>query len=159
MISDTIKNIKKFMNSLLASNYFDSFLVNSVSITTYGTFQIDGHLKKDFYTPEEWNELPEHTYASYETIRPICYDLIKGKKLPLNFKMIFALNQTECEKLVNTSGTTLTIDEVKDLFINIKYDAGTVTCSTGTSYTIFTMDKTLEQAFDKYILTLLEPFF
>lgn len=159
MISDTIKNIKKFMNSLLASNYFDSFLVNSVSITTYGTFQIDGHLKKDFYTSEEWDAMQEHTYTSYETIRPICYDLIKGKKLPLNFKMIFSLNKEERNKLLESTETTLTAEDIKDLFLNIKYDAGTVTYTTGTSYKIFTMDKSLDQAFDKYIQTKLEPFY
>lgn len=159
MIAESITNIKKFMGALLASDYFDHFLVNSVTVTTYGTFHIDGHLKKDFYTQEEWEALPEKNYATYETIRPICYDLIKGKKLPLHFKMIFSLNQTERLKLLETSNTTLTSEDVADLFLNIKYDAGTVTCSTGTSYTVFTMDKSFEQTFDKYILRLLEPFF
>lgn len=158
MISDTIKNTKKFMNTLLASDYFDSLLVNSVSITTYGTFQIDGHLKKEFYTPDEWEALSERTYASYETIRPICYELIKGKKLPVNFKIIFTLNNAEQLQLLASTETTLTPDDIQNLFLNIKYENGAVSYTTGTSYKIFTMDKSLDKAFDCYILKKLEAF-
>ena len=48
-----IKITKNFMNALLVSEKFDAFLVEEASVTTFNTFEIDGHIVKDFYTSEE----------------------------------------------------------------------------------------------------------
>ena len=48
-----IKITKNFMNALLVSEKFDAFLVEDASVTTFNTFEIDGHIVKDFYTSEE----------------------------------------------------------------------------------------------------------
>lgn len=158
MISETIKHTNQFMNQLLASDYFDHFLVNSITVNTFSNYQIDGHIKKDFFSTEEWEQLESHTYASYAVLRPICYQLVKGKKLPLSLKIIFALNEKEKNQLLTASDSPLSPEDIRDLFINIKYDHGSVTYTTGTSYHIFTMDKTLEQTFDRYVMQLMEVF-
>ncbi len=151
MIAEEIKDLKKFMNFLLASDKFDAFLVNSISITTYNTFRIDGHICREFYSDDEFNGLTQQKLSSYKTLRPICYNLIKGHKTPVKMKIIFAMNESFINSLIESVETTLTLNDVNELFINIKYENGAACCVTGASLKIFTMDKSLEHAFDKYI--------
>lgn len=151
MIAEQIKDVKKFMSKLLIDSTFDDFLVNEVSITTYNTFTIDGHIKKEFYTDEEFSSLPDSHLTFWAKLRPFCFSLIKGNKTPVKFKMIFALNRTQIENLITANQITINLEDVNELFLNIKYETGTLTYVTGTSLKIFTMDKSLENAYDTYV--------
>ena len=53
MIALKITNVKKFMGKLLASEAFDSFVIEEASISTYNTFLIDVLQYRDFYSSEE----------------------------------------------------------------------------------------------------------
>ena len=46
-------------------------------------------------------------------------------------------------------------ENVNGLFINMKYQEGHVDIITGTSLNVFTLDKQLDTAFDKYVKTFL----
>lgn len=151
MIAEQIHNLKTFMNKLLMTEAFDQFLVNDISITTFNTFHIDGNIKKDFYTDEEYDLLLRPSFSSWKTLRPICFDLIKGKHTPLKFKFIFCLDHEAIEKLIASTDTTVEINNVNQLFLNIKYENNILTYTTGTSLNIFTLDKSFEKAFDQYI--------
>lgn len=151
MIAEQIKEVKTFMSKLLIDNTFDKFLVADVSITTYNTFSIDGHINKDFFDEEEFLALADHHLSYWETIRPICFSLIKGHKTPVRFKMIFALDREQIRKLIQTNQISMSEGDVNELFLNIKYENNTLTFVTGCSLKIFTMDKSLEKAFDQYI--------
>lgn len=154
MISEQIKDVKKFMAELLIKNTFDKFLVADISITTYNTFHIDGHLQKDFFDEDEWDELPDQHLSYWETLRPFCFSLIKGSKTPIRFKMIFALDKKSIRELLQFNDTTVLEEDINELFLNIKYENNILTYVTGCSLKIFTMDKSLEKAFDKYISEL-----
>ncbi|MDE7200155.1 MAG: hypothetical protein K2O15_14920, partial [Lachnospiraceae bacterium] len=80
MIALKITNIKQFMNKFLTGGDFDSFLLEEASISTYNTFIIDGHQNRAFYSTEEWEdqEIRPYDLSMWKTIRPICFDLIKG---------------------------------------------------------------------------------
>ena len=82
------KDIKKFMNCLLVGDTFDKFLLEEASITTFNTFTIDGHIQSDFYSVDELTTLPDSNLSTWATIKPICFNLIKGNKLPLRFKIV-----------------------------------------------------------------------
>ena len=87
-----IKFTKPFMNILLASEGFDAFLVEEVSITTFNTFHIDGHIVKEFYNKDELteNDSVVPSLSAWSTIRPICFQLIKGKN-PLYHSALFCM--------------------------------------------------------------------
>ena len=53
MIALQITNTKQVMNTLLVAESFDSFQMEEVTITTYNTFHMDGHMIKEFYSSEE----------------------------------------------------------------------------------------------------------
>ena len=100
MNSISIKDVKVFMSHLLVKNSFDNFLIEEATITTFNTFTIDGHIVKDFYSPEEYDALDSKELSYWRTIKPICYDLIKGNKTPLRFKFILKADDTLVSKII-----------------------------------------------------------
>lgn len=151
MIAENINDVKNFMSTLLIKDSFDKFLVTDVTIVTYNTFHIDGHINKDFYTNEEFEDIKSPLLSSWAKLKPFCFDIIKGKKTPLYFKIIFSLPEMMIEKLLHDNDILLTKENIANLFLNIKYDKGVLSYTTGTSLNIFTIDKSLEKAFDLYI--------
>ena len=159
MIAENINNVKKFMSELLIGDKLNDFLTLDVTITTYNTFHIDGHIKKDFYEKDDYDALGSPGISTWSTLKPLCYEIIKGKRTPLNFKIIFGLSGEKIQDLIDKSGTDLKINDVNGLFINIKYEKGFLQYVTGTSLAIFTMNKDLEKEFDKYVSTFISTLF
>lgn len=153
MIAWKITNVKQFMGKLLASDTFDLFLLEEASITTYNTFSIDGHQNKDFYTAEEWEdkEIRPYDFSLWKTIRPICFDLIKGTHTPTSFRFVLHLLPEHVASILQKGNTAVTADQVKAFVLNIKYDGSTLTLVTGTAFHSFLMDKTPDQLWDMAI--------
>lgn len=155
MIALQIQEIKHFMNKLLLSPAFDSFLFLEGSVTTANTFSIDGKLHRKFFTEDELEEqhLTHCEYSRWHEIRPIFFDLIKGKKTPLGFHFIFRLSAENTQKLLQTSAITSILPEnISGLLLNIRYDGTTLSCVTATSLKLFTMDRSLERAWDEMLI-------
>ncbi len=151
MIAEQIDSVKIFMSRLLVEDVFDSFLTTGVSITTFNTFTIDGHIKKDFFSEEELQELPDTEIVSWQMLKPFCYDIIKGKKIPLRFKIVFKMPPHIVNDIITSNNLKLSENTLQGLFLNIKYENQTLTYITGCSLTIFDINKEIENAFDKYI--------
>lgn len=157
-----LKHTKNIMNCLLASEQFDSFLVEETIITTYNTFHIDGHLVKDFYTSDELEELEQNRkstlFSYWSDIRPVCFQLIKGRKTPVSFKVVLHAAPELIEKIAATPECQVAANLIRSLALNIRYDNGKVTCITGTAFTTFIMDKSVDKLWDAYIRQLLSGF-
>ncbi len=152
-----IKFTKPFMNMLLASEEFDTFLVEEVSITTFNTFHIDGHIVKEFYNKDDLTEndsvLP--SLSAWSAIRPICFQLIKGKKPPVSFRVVLYAPQSWLEALAANEECEVNTSLIQSLVLNIRYDNGHVTCITGSSFTTFIMDKSVDRLWDSEVKQLL----
>lgn len=153
MIALKIKSTKQIMNALLVSETFDSFETEEVIITTFNTFHIDGHIVKDFYTNEELetmgNDLP--VFSSWKDIRPVCFSLIKGKKTPVNFRFILHAGKNLISTIAADPACEVSENLIRSLVLNIRYENGVVSMVTGTSFTTFLMDKSVEKAWDSYV--------
>ena len=150
MISLKITDTKSFMSKLLIKESFDCLLVSEATISTYNTFQISGQINRNFYSEEEFSQLSDKEYSRWSTLRPFCFELIRGSKTPVFLKVIFVLPATETEELISSAGLNFNSDDIAGLFFNIKFTEGNVTCVTGTSLKVFKMDKSLDNAFDDY---------
>ncbi|SFP53200.1 hypothetical protein SAMN04487928_103109 [Butyrivibrio proteoclasticus] len=156
MIAIRIQKQKDFMGKLLTSEIFDTFLVNEATIETFNTFHIDGKLHKDFYNSVDSSDyIPDSDFSLWKNLRPICLDLIKGKRTPLGFRFIFYLGGSLREALINASGSDILPEQV-NLGLNIKYSSGEMILTTGTAFSIFTLDKEIEKAWDSYIPSFLD---
>ena len=151
MIALSLTEVKECMSKLLLSETFDPFLFIEGEIMTFSTFTIDGYLKKEFF--EE--DAPEREYALWKDVREYCFSLIKGKRTPLGFKLILGLSDANIEKLLVQQGLDFKPTDVRGLYINLKFDGQKLQCVTGTALNVFTMDKSLEQAWD----TMVQKFF
>ena len=154
MIILSITNVKAFMSQLLVKDTFDHFLLSEATITTYNTFQIDGLIHRDYYTEEQLAALSSQEYSLWQTVRPFCFSLVKGSRTPSYMKLIFQLPASITASLIDDNGLDFTPEDINGLFINIKYEHETLTCTTGSSLRIFTLDKSLDQAFEHYIRDL-----
>ncbi len=155
MIALEIKITKNMMNALLLSEQFDSFLVEEAVITTYNTFHIDGHLVREYYSNEEWAHLeaeyPSTIFSSWKEIRPHCFQLIKGKKTPASFKVVLHAAPALIEKIAANPECGVAANLIRSLVLNIRYENGKVTCITGSAFTTFVMDKSVERLWDAYV--------
>lgn len=137
---------KNCMQHLLLKTTFDSFSLIEGEITTYNTFHIDGYLHKKFF-----EEAPQKEYSSWGDLREFCFQIIRGKRTPLNFRFILSLPREDFEDFLNQQEIfAFRSSDLQGLYLNFKYDGTSLKCVTGTSLSLFTMDKTLEKVWDNY---------
>lgn len=153
MIALKITNVKQFMAKLLAGEAFDSFLLEEASISTYNTFMIDGHQNRDFYSAEEWEdkELRPYELSAWKRLRPICFELIKGKRTPTAFRFVLHLIPDYAAGILQKGDTNVTPQQVRAFVLNIKYDGTTLMLVTGTAFHTFLMDKTPDALWDNAV--------
>lgn len=156
MIALQLPDIKTMTSKLFAHEAFDYFLVSEATIQTANTIYIDGHLHADFYDNDEKEALRDPVFSDWASLRPVCFHLIKGKRAPLGFKIILRLSAANVEKLLQTSGLSYSPADIDGLYMNIRYEKGSLTLVTGTSMKTFTLDKSLENEWDAMVKRILK---
>ena len=151
MIAIKIKNTKKFMTVLLASEVFDRFLLESAELQTANTYTIDGHVNKDFFGEEE-SDQPSHDLSEWKSIRPVCYELIKGKHTPLGFKFLMCISPEEKDKLLEEEISR----NISSLVFILRFRDGAITLTTGAALSGFILDKSYEKIWDDYLRKFLD---
>lgn len=132
MVNFYIEELGKFMSMLLSGDTFDTWEVIEAKADTFCEVRLSGKIKKDFFDTEERETLPE--YAKWQDVKPLFYQAIKGKKLPLAFSVVLLLPNKE--------------EQEGNRFLNIRYTKQGCVITTGYSQQTFSMDKTAEQAWD-----------
>ncbi len=157
MIALKISNKKDFMSKLLKSELFDDFFAEEITIDTFNTFHIDGRIHKDFYkdTAEAEVQTDLQDFSRWQDLKAICFDLIKGKRTPLSLKFVFHAPADIKKTLLTTADAGLSEDQVK-LGVNIRFSNSDVVLTTGTAFSIFSLDKEIEKAWDNYIPSFLD---
>lgn len=154
MLAIKIVDIKNFMNQLLIGETFDLFQTPEVSITTFNTFSIDGKIRRDFLDSDECDVLDQKhiAYSFWKDIKPFCYSIIRGKKTPLHFKIIFQLSAGQAAHGFSHDENEVFVQNVSGCFLNIQYKNRELLCTTGVSLKTFSTSKTFEQFWDSLIL-------
>lgn len=156
MVQYTIQAVKEFIQAFLCSELFDSYYLSEGQITTFNTYHIDGRFKKEFFQDiKETEELSEREYSFWKENRSFCFDLIKGKRVPLQFKFVLLLSPTQLSALLAREDLSFSLKDVSGCFLNISYRDGQLTCTSGTALAAFSLDKSLEQAWDKTLTRFL----
>lgn len=149
------------MTMLLTENAFDNFLIAEGIIKGAGTFSIDGHLNTDFYSSDELEILKDDAGSKgrifsekllrWESVRPLCFNLIKGKKAPLYFKFVFYLSGEGIERFLSTQEIDMGPGDINGLSMNIRYDGARLTLTGASSLNIFSLDRSLDRSWDEAI--------
>jgi hypothetical protein len=156
MLTLLLPDLKQATSQLFIKESFDYFLVHEVQITTFNTFTIDGRIHPDFYNPDELSNLRDQTLSDWKTIRPICFSLIKGQKLPLRFHLIFTLSESNIDKFIAEYHLDAFKDAIQGLYLNFHYEHGQLQLHTTTSLSVFSMDRSVETAWDDITRRLLK---
>ncbi len=158
MTALSILNIKDFMNILLRSDAFDNFLLSEGSITTYMAFFLDGRPKAGFFNTEdeEYARLSQESYVPFSLVRPACFDLMKGHRPPSSFHFIFQLSKENQARTLASIGSSFSAEDVSGMYMNLKYQNQQLTCTTGVSCRVFSLDKSLEHAWDDLVKRFLK---
>ena len=134
-----------YIRELFVSKY-DSFYLYEARVKTKLDYYINGKLNKAYFDSEQAEELSE--YIEWKDIKQTVYDYIRGKRLPIAFKIILMFNRENINRLLEMNHLPVSSEDVGALFLNVVYEHETLSVTTGTSLKIFTLDKTLEQEWD-----------
>lgn len=134
------------MAHLLLKSTFHNFSLIEGEVTTFNKFHIDGQLQQGFF-----DEKPPGEYSLWKDVQEYFFSLIRGKRTPLNFKLILSLAKEDFPAFLKERGINFRPEEIQGLYLNFRYDGQSLQCVTGTSMHIFTMDKGLEQEWDRYV--------
>lgn len=155
MVALKVEDVRAFTSKLFVKEDFDRFLVKEIHIVTFNSFTIDGHIKQGYFTDEEQKEGGMEQFSSWKMLKPLCFSLIKGKRLPGSFHIVLSLAPQDVEQFACALGSGISGSQIQGLYLNIRYEDGALYCVTGTSVNFFTLDKTLETEWDSAVKDLM----
>jgi len=134
----TEPELNVFMARLLKEDTFDAFEVRGLEVSTFTNFQISGAVDASFDedTPED------AAYCRWERIKPFAVSFIKGKKRPSSVNITLSYPPESAKHIHPNSAA---------LFLNINYEHGELHVTTAVSQRNFSLDKSVEGAWDDHI--------
>ena len=149
MVALRMEDLKHFTAGLFVGDTFDGWLVREADIVTFNTFRIDGRIRQGYYSEQELEENKIEEFSSWKALRPFCYSLIRGKKLPESFQITLQLPPDQVEVFLKNAGLDFSADQIAGLYIHVRYENNVLHCITGTSLHVFTLDKQIEHEWDE----------
>ena len=152
MKSIEINDIKKFTQALFVGDAFDKFKLMEASFDVLTGVKIDGHINDGFISDEERNQ-PEYRegLVSWGRIKQLCYDTIKGRKVPLKFKIVLKLPDSLVPGFISQRGVNFKAEECLGLYANFTFQNNALSCVTGIALKSFVLDKSLENSWDDFV--------
>lgn len=149
---------KEFMHLLLRSGIFDNFLLSEASVHTAVRYDIDGRLNEAFFSEDELSsqQLAGLMYMPYGRLRPVFFELIRGRSAPTYFKFVLMLSPSNLKNTIQASGTSITSSDILGVYLNILYQNEQLMLTTGVSYRVFIPDKSFEREWEKFTINFLK---
>ena len=154
MISLKILEMNRFMGKLLKGENFDGFLLKEGFLRTNIEYRFQGKLFAEYFDTSEQEKL-EEKYVYWGELRPTVFELIKGKRTPLAFSFTLLMTKNDTTGLLARRQVNLGEDS-PSLFLQIRFEHGAGHIVTGTARNTFSLDKSLEEAWDSEVKQLLK---
>lgn len=142
MILLKIFDIKKTMASLLIWEDYDEYFLEDAKINTFLKMQLSGFRNMKFYEKEEKEGLSG--YVFWKEVKQFLFLFIKGERTPESFQISLRAPKDQNE------------DDSVDCFLHFRFENGELSVVTGCSYHEFTMDKGVEQEWDRKVKRLFD---
>ena len=151
MTAFQITDLRIYTKLLFTQDTFDAFWLSEATIQTSAALIIEGRIDPAFFadsdSPSEASEeaapvLPpgQAPYRTWGEVRPLCFEWIKGKSLPLHFRIVLR-DPSRSEDAA---------------FLNIRYERGqALRLTTGYTAKEFTMDRSDEKLWDEEVVRFL----
>ena len=107
-------------------------------------------MNRDFYDADELAALTADgsEYLPFSYLRPVFFELIRGRHTPLYLKFVFLLSPSNAKKTILSSDTGFVPDDISGIFLNLTFRDGQMVLTTGVSYRTFTTDHSFDIAWD-----------
>ncbi len=151
MVALKMEELKDFTRKLFVEEVFDWWMMREAVITTFNMFTIDGRIRKGYFMEQELEEKGIGELSPWKLVRPVCFSLIKGKRLPESFRITLQLPGARVEQFLQSVQPDFKAEQVSGLYLNIRYEEQKLYCVTGTSLNVFTLDKKIEQEWDETV--------
>ena len=151
MVALKIEELKDFTRKLFVEEVFDWWMMREAVITTFNMFTIDGRIRKGYFMEQELEEKGIGELSPWKLVRPVCFSLIKGNRLPESFRITLQLPGARVEQFLQSVQPDFKAEQVSGLYLNIRYEEQKLYCVTGTSLNVFTLDKKIEQEWDETV--------
>lgn len=155
MFSARITDIKDCMTKLLSGDTFDRFCLVEAGIRMGITYHLDGHRNTDFYDYDSDDGTLLEKYCLWKDVKPYVYQIIKGKRQPLSFKIILAFPHKTVDFLIKESRCSFSAEDIEGIYLNILFEPGNLRITTGISCRTFTLDRSLERCVDDHVRAFL----
>lgn len=154
MISLKILEMNRFMGKLLKGEQFDGFLLKEGFLRTGMEYRFQGRVFPEYFDTEEQEKRAEE-YTYWGEVKPFVFELVKGKRTPLAFSFALLLAKNDTVQLLARRQVDVGGDS-PSLFLQIRFEHGMGRIITGTARNTFTLDKSLEEAWDDEVKQLLK---
>lgn len=154
MLLINIDDIKGFVNKLLSSEEWGKMYLYEAEIKNAVFLQMDGTLNREFFDSEE--EIQGRRYVLWNDIKGVFFQAIRGKRLPVSFKIVLMPDEDTICRIISGAELSLSVSDISALNLNIYYDRGELNVTTGTALKIFTLDKSLDYAWETYVKEFLK---
>lgn len=158
MVALSILDVKKCMHFLLATEVFDHWQLAEAKIVTCVRYDIDGHLTPDYLSSEEREQetMGEGECIPYKRIRPLCYEVIKGKRVPKSFRVVLLCPTSAISDFLKNRQLEFTPNRIANLSLIFSYTEGKLVVTAGCTLHEFSMDKSLEREWGLYMTELFQ---
>ncbi len=147
-----ISDVKGCMSHILLQDTFDDFLLQEATIQTKASFVIDGAYVDGYYTEEELSSMGEMpSFVPYGEVRSLCFSMIKGKKTPGYFKFVFLASPALIARILEEADASISAEDISSLALNVRFKDDALYITTGSSLRIFTVDRSIDFAWDSYV--------
>jgi len=146
-----LEEIKAFTTHLFLQPTFDTFLLREAVFKTASTVTFDGAANAEYYDTDA--TVPEH--VTWGSLRPLAFQVIKGNRLPVSFQIILYPDDADCVKWIGPDATDMKNNcKATRFYLNLSYKNRLLTCTTGASYSEFSLDKSAEEAWDRAVQSM-----
>lgn len=152
------EDLRSFTQALFTKDSFDDFLLREAEFRTFCVFSVNGKSERDWYTEEELEEERIEEYTAWRKLRPLCFQLIRGKKIPGAFHITFRLSPAGAEGFLrelrqgeDRAAVAPDADRIGAFFLNLRFEAGALRCVSAAALNSFPPDRVTEDAWDNWV--------
>lgn len=149
-------DLRAFTQALFVGDSFDNFLLQEAEFKTFCLFSIDGATDRNWYTDEELEAEQVEAYVAWKKMKPICLQLIRGKKAPQFFRLTFRLPPGEQELLLRENGSAGCDEGTGAFFLNLRFEKSELHCISLVSFKLFPPNRMAEESWDLWLRNFFE---
>ncbi len=141
------------MGRLFGESFCDGLMVSFFELTTGMPARFDGKRYAGWYSDDEMEVMCDaHTqrYVCWRELKPYVFAMIQGKRTPASMDWAFILPEPAVQQVLQAYALEQKKDSVETLVWNLHFEKGTLMLVTGCSLRTFSLDKSVEQAWDAW---------